>query len=255
MRPVLRGKSPQKEDYNNYKDAKVDLVNRIGSGRSGKYHLSSFCSYCERTIETNLAVEHIEPKDGDYGKPELEGRWGNFLLACVNCNSTKGAKEVCLNDVFLPDRDNTFRAFTYLADGSVIPSTDISLSDANIAKKTLELIGLDKKLRETKDANGNLIALDRASQRMQVWGVAEGALVDYRNNQDNGAVIRSTVNLMVASGFFSVWMTVFNYYPEMQKLFIKALSGTSESRCFDPVTVEPISPHPNDDGLRHGGKI
>ncbi len=40
------------------------------------------------SIATNLAVEHIQPKD-DERYPELEGSWDNYLLGCVNCNSTK----------------------------------------------------------------------------------------------------------------------------------------------------------------------
>lgn len=48
MRPVCRGPSPRKQDFANYDDAKPDLVSRLGL----------YCSYCERRIATNLAVEH-----------------------------------------------------------------------------------------------------------------------------------------------------------------------------------------------------
>ncbi|MEM8995751.1 MAG: HNH endonuclease [Acidobacteriota bacterium] len=74
------GGAPEVVDFEDYADAKADLVSRLGL----------FCSYCERAINTNLAVEHIQPKKGDFGRPDLAGRWENFLLACVNCNSTKG---------------------------------------------------------------------------------------------------------------------------------------------------------------------
>ncbi len=49
MRPVFRGNSPRAADYANYRDAFVELASRIGL----------FCSYCERRIATQLAVEHI----------------------------------------------------------------------------------------------------------------------------------------------------------------------------------------------------
>ncbi len=255
MRPVRRGRSPKTGDYTDFHNAKPDLVSWIGSGWFDDCHLASYCSYCERKIDTNLAVEHIEPKDGPNGQPHLIGRWENFLLACVNCNSTKKDKQVILSDVFLPDRDNTFFAFTYLADGSIAPSRQLSLPDVAIAERTLSLVGLDKRLRETRDADGNSIALDRASQRMQAWGIAESFLEDYRCNQNNEAVIRSIVKNMILSGFFSVWMTIFSTHPEMRNRFIAAMKGTRESGCFDLTSTEPISPHPNQDNLESGGKI
>jgi 5-methylcytosine-specific restriction endonuclease McrA len=78
MRPIRRGLSPRTSDFEEYQSAQPYLAGR----------LDTYCSYCERRIATNLAVEHIQPK----GRPayaNLIGRWDNFLLACVNCNSTK----------------------------------------------------------------------------------------------------------------------------------------------------------------------
>src|SRR4051794_30755826 len=99
MRPVNRGPAgPQ--PYANYQAAKPELVNRLGT----------YCSYCERRIPTNLAVEHIQPK----GLPQyahLINEWTNFLLGCVNCNSAKATTPVEIDDYYFPDRDNTFSAF------------------------------------------------------------------------------------------------------------------------------------------------
>jgi uncharacterized protein (TIGR02646 family) len=108
MRPVSKGTSPEPGDFEDYEDAKPYLLSRLGH----------FCSYCERRIATNLAVEHIQPK----GLPQyaaLERNWDNFLLGCVNCKSTKGDKDVPLDKFYLPDRDNTFAAFDYQPDGTV----------------------------------------------------------------------------------------------------------------------------------------
>ena len=113
MRPIRRGHSPRMGDYADYAEARPDLVRRLGT----------YCSYCERPVLTMLAVEHIEPKGGPNGRPEIEGRWDNFLLACVNCNSTKGDTSVSLAHVLLPDRDNTFAAMVYTPDGKVVPSS------------------------------------------------------------------------------------------------------------------------------------
>jgi len=252
MRPIRRGESPQSTDYANYKDAKMELVSHIGSGWIKNRHIASYCSYCERNIATNLAVEHIEPKKGEFAQPQLKGSWTNFLLACVNCNSTKGSKQVQFDKLFFPDRDNTFYAFEYLDDGSVIPSRQLNLQDSHIAQASLALVGLDKQLRESYDSEGYLIAQDRASQRMEIWGIAESALDDYLKAPIS-AVKKSILKIMVLSGFFSVWMTVFEDQQEMKILFIDALKGTKESGCFDS-TGEAISPPPNDDELLFGSK-
>lgn len=251
MRPVRRSSSPITGDYTNYEDAKTELISRIGSGWCNENHLASYCSFCERRIETSLAVEHIEPKGGPNGKPELKGRWDNFLLACVNCNSTKKDKRVVLSDLYFPDRDNTFHAFKYLADGNIQPST----ANDQIAIDTLKLTGLDKDQRQTTDVAGRVIAEDRSSQRMQIWKQAEICLNIYNSNSANDAVKDLIVSNAVTSGFFSIWMSVFSGVPEILNRFIDAFSGTRESGCFDPGTTTSISPAPNPDKLQDGGKI
>jgi uncharacterized protein (TIGR02646 family) len=255
VRPVRRNNSPITGDYAKYQDAKTVLISRIGAGWIGEKHSASYCSYCERVINTNLAVEHIEPKGGEFGQPLLAGGWHNFLLACVNCNSTKGDKQVILDEIFLPDRDNTFAAFEYQAGGDIKLAEGLGGDDESRAEKTLKLVGLDKAVRETYDEEGRVIAQDRRSQRMDVWGVAETSLADYLDFPQNLVVQRLIVNMMVFSGFFSVWMTVFKDYPAMKNRFINAMAGTKESECFDLVTGVAISPHPNRDGLQGGGKI
>src|ERR1700730_16188143 len=98
MRPVERGTAPRV--YTNYQDAGPDLQARLGD----------YCSYCERQIETNLAVEHVQPKDS---QTALRNTWTNFLLGCVHCNSSKGKQPVSVPDFLWPDLDNTLRAFDY----------------------------------------------------------------------------------------------------------------------------------------------
>jgi len=246
VRPVGKGTSPIQGDFDKYEDAKVDLVSCLGS----------YCSYCERKISTNLAVEHIEPKDGAFGQPHLEKRWSNFLLACVNCNSSKGSKQVIINNLFFPDRDNTLFVFEYLADGNISPSASIinDILNKDKANETLKLFGLDKTIRRTLDKNGKQIALDKMSQRMEIWGIATLSLRKYERNQTNQDVKDLIVENMIANGFFSVWMTVYKDYPEMKNLFIDAMNGTRNSGCFDN-QGDTISPHPNVDGLDGGGKV
>ncbi|HDU7917925.1 TPA: HNH endonuclease [Serratia marcescens] len=244
MRPVRKGVSPNDNiDFDDYKKAFPHLVGRIGS----------YCSYCERRIATNLAVEHIQPKDGQYGHPGLTGRWSNFLLACVNCNSTKGAKEVILANLLLPDRDNTFFAYVYSADGKVAPATQLSPEKQVMAQKTLSLTGLDKKISQILDENGKAVALDRESQRMQVWGQAQTALADVNSAPDNERLKHWIIEAAKATGFFSIWVTVFAGNPDMCLRFIAAFEGTAESGCFDAAGI-PVVPSQNPDGWQSGAK-
>ncbi|MFA0162038.1 HNH endonuclease [Vibrio splendidus] len=245
MRPVKKKLSPIIGDFNKYEDAKPELVSRLGL----------YCSYCERKISTLLAVEHIEPKDGDYGQPQLEKRWSNFLLACTNCNSCKGSKKVDFRRLFFPDRDNTFFAYEYGLDGSVTYSTVLAPRQKVMARNTLRLVGLDKPVQVFKDENDEQVALDRVAQRMEAFGVAQVALSLLQSEPNSIALKSSIVMNAVDNGFFSIWMKVFDAYPDMKIRFIKAFNGTEDSACFDMTTGNSVTPAPNPDVLAHGGKV
>ena len=241
MRPISRHDSPIEGDFGDHRDAFPYLVSRIGL----------YCSYCERRIPTNLAVEHIQPK-ADHRYPHLAGRWDNFLLGCVNCNSTKLDKDVRLDRVFLVDRDNTFAAFSYTPDGRVEPSAALSGQAPRIASDTLSLTGLDKPIHETRDENGELVAIDRVAQRMETWLIAESSQEDLSNSR-TGPLMRQIVRTALSSGYFSIWMTVFREDVEMRKMFIESFPGTAAD-CFDVNTTMPIIPRPGN-GLPHCSKI
>lgn len=245
MRPVRKGASPVAGDFNKYEDAKPELVSRLGL----------YCSYCERKVVTLLAVEHIEPKDGDYGQPQLQKRWANFLLACINCNSCKGSKKVDFKRLLFPDRDNTFIAFEYGLDGRVTYSSNLTPRQKVRARNTLRLTGLDKPVQVYKDENDEQVALDRAAQRMEAFGMAQVALSLLQAEPDNNNTKEAIVMLAQQAGFFSVWMKVFDVYPDMKIRFIKTFNGTENSGCFDMVTGNSVAPAPNPDALAHGGKV
>lgn len=183
MRPVQRGASPRTTDFAQYSDAKADLVS----------HLGPYCSYCERRIPTNLAVEHIQPKGLPAYLP-LAGRWDNFLLGCVNCNSSKLNKDVVLTDVLLPDRDNTFAALTYSADGTIA-------ADGLLAARLLSLVGLDKPISLVLDTNGKQVALDRVAQRMEVCK-AESAKMDIDAQPDHRGCANTLFTWLRQKAFF-----------------------------------------------------
>lgn len=245
MRPIRRNASPITVDFEPYTAAKPELLSRLGS----------YCSYCERPIKTNLAVEHIEPKKGEHGQSRLKGKWINFLLACVNCNSTKGDKQVILQNLLLPDRDNTSAAFIYTEDGRVAVKNTLTSSQKTMAENILKLVGLDKRTSVVLDSNGQQVAIDRVAQRMEATGKAKAALAGLNQQIDNNILKGIIVELALATGFFSVWMTIFDGMPDMKLRFIHAFKGTEQSGCFEHVNAHLVSPAPNPDRLSNGGKV
>lgn len=245
MRPICKGASPVVGDFRKYQDAKPKLVNRLGL----------YCSYCERRIVTLLAVEHIEPKSGPHGKSQLEKRWSNFLLACTNCNSCKGAKAVNFEQILFPDRDNTFAAFVYESDGTITISPNITPHQNVMADNLLRLVGLEKPTQIYSDANEHLVALDRSGQRMQAIANAQVALSLLQAEPNSNSTQEAIVMMAVQAGYFSIWMKVFDAYVDMKVRLIRGFNGTQASGCFDMNTGNSISPAPNPDALTAGSKL
>lgn len=241
MRPVLRGTSPHAGDYQDYRNAFAELVGRLGL----------FCSYCERRIATQLAVEHIQPK-GLPAYAQLRGRWDNFLLGCVNCNSTKGDTDVVLADVLLPDRDNTAAAYEYTMDGKIHVPAHLPEAQRMMAMRTLALVGLDRPASAVVDANGHLVAIDRVAQRMEIWLIAQESKNDLQANPSD-AFRRQIARTAAGHGFFSIWMTVFADDIGVRQLLIAEFRGTATD-CFHAITTLPVTPRPAT-GLADGSKI
>jgi uncharacterized protein (TIGR02646 family) len=220
MRPVERGDIPKNPAtgsfivFKQYDQARPYLIEKLGT----------YCSYCERRINNNLAVEHIQPKAPH---PELELNWDNFLIACTNCNSIKGNDELTLNNYYWPDRDNTARAFEYLDDGRVRVNPSINDVQKEQAQRTLELTGLDRLPGHPK-----LSPKDRRwSERLDIWGIAKRKLEQLKD-EDTSDRREDIVELSQAHGCWSVWMAVFREDADMLKRFVSAFPGTCEE-CFD----------------------
>lgn len=241
MRAIERGASPQAIDFANHRDAFGELSSRLGM----------YCSYCERRIATQLAVEHIQPKKLPAYR-HLYGRWENFLLGCVNCNSTKKDRDVILGDFLLPDRDNTSAAYTYTTDGRIEVVNVCTGEQREMASATLKLTGLDKRISEVHDAAGELVAIDRVAQRMETWLIAEMSKDDLQASPTE-SFRKQVVRTALAQGFFSIWMTVFSDDLALRRLLIEEFPGTARD-CFDPVTTQPITPRPPN-GLADGSKL
>jgi len=218
MRPIERGSCPTDaagvpKVFSNYQDARGDLINRLGE----------YCSFCEARLGASLAVEHMLAKNLH---PHLERDWNNFLLACTNCNSTKGSKNLVLSDYYWPDRDNTARAFIYLTGGLVRVNTNLTDAEQQQAVKTLNLTGLDR-------IPGNDPAMKdrRWLNRRKAWEIAERSLQHLKNN-DMPSMREQIVDTATTRGFWSVWMSVFRQDTDMLERFINAFEGTCRL-CFD----------------------
>lgn len=229
MRPVERGLAPNV--YDNYQDAGPDLQARLGD----------YCSYCERQIETHLAVEHVQPKDP---VPALRNEWTNFLLGCVNCNSSKGAHPVVLADYFWPDLDNTILAFDYGAGGIVNASSRLPAALQTKARDTVRLTGLDKDPGNPDLARRPTSKDRRWLRRLEAWQLAERSR--QRLAQSNTSELREQViETALARGMFSIWHYAFVGDLDMRRRLREAFLGTAVD-CFDP----------NEDPLpRPGGQV
>jgi hypothetical protein len=185
-----------------------------------------------------IAVEHIQPKSlPQFG--HLINEWTNFLLACVNCNSAKGDIAVDPANYYLPDRDNTFLAFSYLDDGRVQPNPALANPAQHaIAEDMIGLVALNRSSHANwTDPGLPQAALERLGQRLAVWITARDSLADLQRNACD-EVRSCIVRTALATGFFSIWMDVFAAHPNMRERFIAAFPGTARN-CFQHGTPIP----------------
>ena len=208
MRPVDKGVAPA--TYGRYQDAGPDLQARLGD----------YCSYCERQIETHLAVEHVQPK---ILCASLKTAWSNFLLGCVHCNSSKGKKPIALRDYYWPDRDNTLRAFDYVNGGLVLPGANLSAAERKRANDTITLTGLDK---YPGNAGREPTASDRRwRRRFETWQLAEKDRARLAIH-DTIVVRELIVENAIARGMYSIWWTVFSGDVDMRRRLREVFVGT-----------------------------
>jgi len=215
MRPVEKGVVPAA--YARYQDAGPDLQARLGD----------YCSYCERQIETNLAVEHVQPKSL---VPALGTDWGNLLLGCVNCNSCKGHAPIVLDEYFWPDADNTLRALEYVRGGVIRPAPALAAGMATKAQATIALTGLDRYPGNPGKAPTS--ADQRWLRRQQAWEKAERCR-DILASRDTPEVRELIVEVTTGRGEFSIWWTVFAHDADMRRRLREAFNGT-HGASFDP---------------------
>ena len=224
MRPVERDRDPG--GYAEYQQAFRLLAADIGE----------YCSYCEDTLK-NGHVEHVLPKRPD-AYPELALTWNNFLLACTNCNSTKGAWPTPADGgraiTYWPDVDNTARAFDYPARLPPRVSRDLPSGQAAMAQRLLTQTGVDRHPAHPDWSERD----DRWRHRMVAWDKAFQARDDLVDT-DTVAHRRTIANLAASTGFWSVWRAVFAKDSDMLRRLNDAFRGTAP--CFDPVTSSAVA--------------
>ena len=215
MRPIDRGPAPRV--HTRYGDAIGDLAERLGR----------FCSYCERRLPTNLAVEHMAPKSVH---EERELDWDNFLLGCVNCNSVKGDEDVPDGDVLWPDRHNTMLAIEYSSGGFVRVAGELGDELSRRARGLVDLVGLDRHVTEGWPEPS---PRDRRwEQRDEAWATAAKCRSDFEASGESDAALRLVLEVARYCGFFSVWMTVFDEFSAVKRALIEEFPGTARA-CFD----------------------
>lgn len=205
----------QNIQYAEYGDAKGDLIHRIGD----------YCSFCEVWgASAALDVEHVQAKkyeeNGQYIYAHLEKEWDNFLLACKNCNSVKGTKNVVFGQIHLPQIDNTFLSFKYRHGGFVQLNDGLPTEDQHKAKALMDLVGLDRRPGKQDYSSKD----DRWKQRWSSWKIAEKYLRKWENGEfsDLGII----TDLATRRGHWSVWVSVFKDHPIVQKALEKGFAGT-----------------------------
>ena len=203
MRSVDRGPWPNENDgrrtsFSKYGRAKGPLIERIGE----------YCSYCERPGD--LHVEHVVPKSVAC---ELETEWSNFLLGCTNCNSRKWDRNNSRLGFMWPDSDDTFGAFLYRSGGRVSVNDRLAQGEHGKASALFGLVGLGGLGTRTDR---------RRHKRHQAWeqAVKVRSLIDDVNSR----VL--AVDVAVGTGFFSVWMKVFDDDEDMRQRLTNAFPGT-----------------------------
>ena len=203
MRSVERGRWPTKQDgrrisFAEYGHAKGPLIERIGE----------YCSYCER--RGDLHVEHVVPKSID---DDLKTEWSNFLLGCGNCNSRKFNRNTSREGYLWPDTHDTFGAFVYRSGGRALVKDGLTPDEYRKASALFNLVGLGGMGTRTDR---------RRHKRRQAWDQA----VEVRNLIDGNNSRTLAIEVALGTGFFSVWMAVFEDDDDMRQRLVDAFPGT-----------------------------
>lgn len=213
MRPIDKGASSL--TFSDWREARDPLIAAIGD----------YCCYCERPCDPE--VEHEEPKaNPKYRQGILD--WANFLLACGDCNRQKTDKDPRIVPHYFPDEVNTASTFFYdEVSNEVVSMFDIGASpqEHEASVNTIALTNLNRRLDSMRRPDR------RWRKREDAWKCANRARQRHPN-PTNEKDVEAICDLAKATGFFSVWMTVFTGDTVVRQALITSFEGTRR-RCFD----------------------
>lgn len=216
MRPVKKwvvGEEGVVTTYSPYRNAKPVLKRNFGE------EPFFYCNYCDRKLPgITIDVEHILPK-GLPHHAHLEYSWDNFLLSCKSCNGVKLARDFSLNDVVLPHVNNTLLCFNFENDGTVSVKNGLDPAVITKSSNTISLVGLDIGENHTNRKPQD----DRFSERRETLNLAKRKLAQFEQKKQD---VYDIVEMAKHSGFWSLWMEVFNNHQDVKSELIKAFKGT-----------------------------
>jgi hypothetical protein len=159
------------------------------------------------------------------------------LLGCTNCNSVKGAQSVEIDKFLWPDRDNTFLAIIYSKGGFVTLANNLNTKQQVKAQALLNLVGLQRHPASGWEQPAR--REKRWQDRENIWAAAERCKELFESLGQSAETQELVLKFAQSRGFFSIWMMVFENYPEVKRELIQLLPGTATC-CFDP-DGNPIS--------------
>jgi hypothetical protein len=226
-------------------DAKPNLIIELGS----------HCSFCEKSgTRSAFHVEHIHGKGclnatGIKIYDAMKYRWDNFLIACVNCNSVKGDKDVVLHAPFLPHTNNLLHYIKVLKGGLIRIRLGITGNDLIRTQAFIDLIGLDRVPGHPQFSSKD----DRWDERLEAYDIAERYHRKYTSLPPE-TDIETIVTLAKSTGFFSAWYEIFkgqnsvidaliNGYTPAGGVLINAFPATHQA-SFDSTANYITRPRP-----------
>lgn len=209
------------------------LMNFVGDYRKAKLPLTEqlgcYCSFCETPAPlASLEVEHILPKKI---YPDSEFVWENFLLACRNCNATKGVKDTRRLAPYLPHTHNLL-CYVQFQYGQIRLKSGLSNAEQRGTEAFIELVGLAK----VPTTENYLEADDRWEKRLIAYEHAKKFKDSYSKNPE--LVLPLIIADAQESGFFAIWFFVFADFPPVRAALLQAFKGTAISAFnaqYEPV--------------------
>ncbi|WP_199456503.1 MULTISPECIES: retron system putative HNH endonuclease [unclassified Marinobacter] len=101
------------------------------------------CAYCERRLaETDGQIDHIKPKGGANGHPQLCFSYSNYAHSCINPKTCGQKKKEGLLPIEPGPGCNS--QWTLSTDGTIEPIADLNRAEKHTVNQTRDMLGLNK---------------------------------------------------------------------------------------------------------------